>query len=107
MARFDYSEGPIRQRNIGNSLYFHCHKFQSNNWICAFSQCWSRFVGFFTKTWMKVSAKLGREMKDDERCCSMEIMEVDHEIEGIENESKKHSIMTVESVFEGDEVPSS
>ncbi|RWR78680.1 putative metal-nicotianamine transporter YSL7 [Cinnamomum micranthum f. kanehirae] len=48
-----------------------------------------------------------REMKDDEHCSSMEMMEVDHEIERIENESRKHSIMTVESVFEGDEVPSS
>ncbi|RWR78679.1 YSL transporter 1 [Cinnamomum micranthum f. kanehirae] len=47
------------------------------------------------------SMDVGREMKDDERCCSMEIMEVDHEIEGIENESKKHSIKT------GDEAPSS
>ncbi|RWR78684.1 metal-nicotianamine transporter YSL1-like protein [Cinnamomum micranthum f. kanehirae] len=60
MARFTYSEGPIRQRNVGNSFHFHCHEFQSNNQICAFAQCWSRFVGFFfTKTWMKVSAKLG------------------------------------------------
>ncbi|RWR78683.1 putative metal-nicotianamine transporter YSL12 [Cinnamomum micranthum f. kanehirae] len=33
--------------------------------------------------------------------------EVDYEIEGIENESRKHSIMTVESVFESDEAPSS
>ena len=48
----------------------------------------------------------GREMKD-EHFSSMEIMEVDHGIEGIENGSRKHSIMAVECVFEGDEAPSS
>ncbi|RWR78687.1 YSL transporter 1 [Cinnamomum micranthum f. kanehirae] len=49
----------------------------------------------------------GREMKDDEHCSSMEILEVDRGIEEIENGSRKHSIMAVESIFEGDEAPSS